>query len=111
MIMNKCNSNHYTAEELMEIKTTNLPPMAITWSLTRGEAQYVKGRSFAVDGIVNVCDFLEKIENDEIQDVDFLELRACDESCAGGILCTKNRFLTIESLYKRASISFNKRKI
>ena len=110
MIMNKCNSNHYTAEELMEIKTTNLPPMAITWSLTRGEAQYVKGRSFAVDGIVNVCDFLEKIENDEIQDVDFLELRACDESCAGGILCTKNRFLTIESLYKRASISFNKRK-
>jgi len=110
MIMNKCNSNHYTEEELMEIQTTSLPPMAITWSLTRGEAQYVKGRSFAVDGIVNVCDFLEKIENDEIQDVDFLELRACDESCAGGILCTKNRFLTIESLYKRASISFNKRK-
>jgi len=84
--------------------------MAITWSLTRGEAQYVKGRSFAVDGIVNVCNFLEKIENDEIQDVEFLELRACDESCAGGILCTKNRFLTIESMYKRASTSSNKRK-
>jgi ArsR family metal-binding transcriptional regulator len=70
----------------------------------------VKGRSFAVDGIVNVCDFLEKIENDEIQDVDFLELRACDESCAGGILCTKNRFLTVENLYKRASQSIKKKK-
>jgi Na+-translocating ferredoxin:NAD+ oxidoreductase RNF subunit RnfB len=109
MIMNKCKSNHYSNEDLTDIQPATLPPMAITWSLTRGEAQYVKGRSFAVDGIGNVCDFLEKIENDEIQDVDFLELRACDESCAGGILCTKNRFLTVESLYKRASQPYSKR--
>jgi hypothetical protein len=96
MIMNKCKSKQYSDLELLDIQPSKLLPMAITWSLTRGEAQYVKGRSFAVDGILNVCDFLEKIENEEIQDVDFLELRACDESCAGGILCTKNRFLLHE---------------
>ena len=31
-----------------------------------------------------------------------LELRACDESCAGGVLTTQNRFLTVERLRKRA---------
>jgi hypothetical protein len=46
---------------------------------------------------------LEKIENKEIRDLDFLELRACDESCAGGVLTNKNRFLTVERLKKRAN--------
>ena len=72
------------------------------WGLTNGEAPYMKGRCLAIDEIHNVIDFLEKIENEEITDVDFLELRACDESCAGGILVMGNRFLTVERLRKRA---------
>ena len=84
---------------------SHLGPDAITWSLTTGESRHTTGRSLAIDGIRNVSDFLEKIENDEITDVDFLELRACDESCAGGILCTKNRFLSAERLQKRAEQS------
>ena len=39
---------------------------------------------------------MEKLEDEDIQDIDFLELRACDESCAGGILCANNRFLMAE---------------
>ncbi|MFA7609740.1 MAG: [Fe-Fe] hydrogenase large subunit C-terminal domain-containing protein, partial [Bacteroidales bacterium] len=54
MIMNKCKSKQYSDLELLDIQPSKLLPMAITWSLTRGEAQYVKGRSFAVDGILNV---------------------------------------------------------
>jgi hypothetical protein len=50
-----------------------------------------------------VIEFLEKVENDEIHGVDFLELRACDESCAGGILCSGNRFLTVDKLQNRSS--------
>jgi hypothetical protein len=46
----------------------------------------------------NVIDFLEMLENEEIDNVDFLEIRACDESCAGGILSHRNRFLTAESM-------------
>ena len=80
----------------------NLGKKAIEWGLTNGEAQYMKGRCLAIDEIHNVIDFLEKIENEEITDVDFLELRACDESCAGGILVMGNRFLTVERLRKRA---------
>lgn len=81
-----------------------LSPLAIKWSLTRGEAEFLKEvKSLAIDEITNVIEFLEKVENDEIQGVDFLELRACDESCAGGILCSGNRFLIVDKLQKRSS--------
>ncbi len=57
----------------------------------------------AIDEIHNVIDFLEPLETtDDIKDVDFLELRACDESCAGGVLMPRNRFLVVERLRKKA---------
>jgi hypothetical protein len=64
-----------------------------------------QGRSLAIDEINNVIEFLEKVENEEIDGIDFLELRACDESCAGGILCPGNRFITVDKLRKRALVS------
>jgi hypothetical protein len=45
---------------------------------------------------------MEKLENDEIGDIDYLEFRACDQGCAGGALNIGNRFLNVERLYKRA---------
>jgi iron only hydrogenase large subunit-like protein len=76
---------------------------SIMWSLTHGESDHAKGRALAIDGIRNVTEFLERLENDEFKDIDFLELRACDESCAGGILISGNRFLTVERLTRRAA--------
>ena len=61
---------------------------SLYWSLTGGEIRDVPiGRNLAIDEVHNVSDFLEKLENEDIDDIDFLEPRACDESCAGGILC------------------------
>lgn len=77
---------------------SKLTGKSIKWSLTNGEASNINGRCLAIDEISNVIDFLEKIENDEITDIDFLELRACDESCAGGVLTHGNRFITVERL-------------
>ena len=79
-----------------------LSSRGITWSLTRGEAVHSAGRALAIDGIKNVNEFLENIENEKPDKIDFLELRACDESCAGGILMCGNRFLTVERLKNRA---------
>ncbi|MCF8364568.1 MAG: 4Fe-4S binding protein [Bacteroidales bacterium] len=87
---------------------THLGADAITWSLTNGEAKHMKYTTLAIDGINNVDEFLEKLENEEINNVDFLELRACDESCAGGILCASNRFLVQGRLLRRASLSQQK---
>lgn len=79
-----------------------LKDKCIVWSLTRGESVNASGRSLAIDGIHNVMEFLDKLENEENPDIDFLELRACDESCAGGVLTSGNRFLTAERLHNRA---------
>lgn len=79
-----------------------LSSRGILWSLTRGEVMHSNGRALAIDGIKNVNEFLENIENEKQGQIDFLELRACDESCAGGILISGNRFLTVERLKFRA---------
>ncbi|TLX75723.1 4Fe-4S dicluster domain-containing protein [Labilibacter sediminis] len=80
----------------------HLSSKSIQWSLTRGEADNMNGKCLAVDEIHNVIEFLELLENDEIPVVDFLELRACDQGCAGGVLLHGNRFLTVERLNERA---------
>lgn len=83
------------------IPNAHLSGTAVRWTLTHGESDNIEGRSLAIDEIHNVIEFLEKVENDEITDIDFLELRACDESCAGGVLSTANRFLITERLRKK----------
>ncbi|MFP4525676.1 MAG: [Fe-Fe] hydrogenase large subunit C-terminal domain-containing protein [Bacteroidales bacterium] len=81
---------------------------AMNWSLTHGEANSDFGRCLAIDEIQNVMEFLEKVEDGEMDGIDFLELRACDESCAGGILNPANRFLAAERLRKYAQLQENK---
>lgn len=82
------------------------PPLTkkeMRWSQTGGEAKHFSGRCLAIDEIHNVIDFLERMETtSEVRNVDFLELRACDRSCAGGVLAVANRFLTAERIMKRS---------
>jgi hypothetical protein len=74
----------------------------VLWSLTTGESNHALGRRMAIDGVHNVTNFLEKLEQEENPNFDFLELRACDESCAGGVLTSENRFLCAERMRSRA---------
>lgn len=76
----------------------------LRWPLTGGEASQIEGRALAIDGMTNVMDFLEKLEDEEIEEpIDYLELRGCDESCAGGILVQGNRFLVADNLRAEAA--------
>ncbi|MDD4776766.1 MAG: [Fe-Fe] hydrogenase large subunit C-terminal domain-containing protein [Fermentimonas sp.] len=79
----------------------DMSPDSVNWSLSGTEKKYFSGRSLAIDGTDNVIQFLEKLESGHIKDIDFLEMRACDQGCAGGILCPGNRFLTVERLEQR----------
>jgi Na+-translocating ferredoxin:NAD+ oxidoreductase RNF subunit RnfB len=83
-----------------------LLPEEMVWTLTGGEARYIRGRCLSIDGISNAIDFLERLENDTLGNFDFLEMRACDKSCAGGILSSTNRFLVSERLHQRAEQYF-----
>ena len=85
------------------LETPQLSADAILSTLTNGERRLCRAkRSYAIDGIENVMDFLDKLENDEVEGVEFLELRACDQSCAGALLSCENRFLCGERMYARA---------
>ena len=76
---------------------------AVLSTLTNGERRICTAkRSYSIDGIENVMDFLDKLENDEVEGVEFLELRACDQGCAGALLSVDNRFLCGERMYARA---------
>ncbi|MEN8116175.1 MAG: [Fe-Fe] hydrogenase large subunit C-terminal domain-containing protein [Bacteroidota bacterium] len=80
----------------------NLTRDGIVWSLPRGEARHFQSKAMAIDGIHNVVKFLERMENEEVPELEFLDLKSCDQGCAGGILLTGNRFLTVERLQKRS---------
>lgn len=82
-------------------RSSTMSPDSIKWALSGTEKDYFKGRSLAIDGVENVIRFLEKLESGHISDIDFLELRVCDQGCAGGILCPGNRFLTVERIGER----------
>ncbi|MCP4310282.1 MAG: ferredoxin [Bacteroidetes bacterium] len=99
---------NHEVKEMGEPDTGGLTSKGILWSLTRGESEHQKGRCLAIDGIRNVTEFLERLEESEKSNIDFLELRACDESCAGGVLISGNRFLTVERLNSRAGNSTEK---
>ncbi|WP_175549924.1 [Fe-Fe] hydrogenase large subunit C-terminal domain-containing protein [Mariniphaga anaerophila] len=75
----------------------------ILWCLPRGETSWYRKKTMAIDGIHNVVKFLERLENNDVPQFDFLELKSCNQGCAGGILLTGNRFLTVERLQKRAA--------
>lgn len=87
----------------VKLPIAQLTSDSILTSLTNGERRLsIAEHSLSIDGINNVIEFLEKVENDEVEGVDFLELRACDQSCPGGILTYNNRFLTCERMFNRA---------
>lgn len=96
-------TNHLKAKNCSHLRK-NLTKEGIQWSLTHGETWWQNTRTMAVDGIHNSIKFLERIENDEIENIDYIELRACDRSCAAGVLLPQNRFVTVEKIKHRAKL-------
>ncbi len=97
---------HNKQEEIVRHEDKFVPTLScseMSWSLTAGEADGFAGRCFAVDEIHNVTEFIERMEmTGELDNIDFLELRACDRGCVGGALTPANRFLAAERLHKRS---------
>lgn len=69
-------------------------PFGISWGVTGGEAHALGADNYlAVDGIHNVIQVLEEIENDKLSDLVFLEGLACTGGCVGGPLVFENKFV------------------
>lgn len=66
----------------------------MTWGYLTGESKSVDfGTTLAVSEIHNVISLLEDVERGKLQDVDFIELRACTAGCVGGPLNIQNIFV------------------
>lgn len=64
------------------------------WATGGGEARATQApRRVAVDGIHNVIQLLEDIEDDKLGDVDYVEALACPGGCVGGPLTSENSFV------------------
>ncbi|MCR4435499.1 MAG: [Fe-Fe] hydrogenase large subunit C-terminal domain-containing protein [Clostridiales bacterium] len=66
----------------------------IRWANPSGESSALGTEKFlAVDGIHNVITILEEIENDRLEDIDFVEALACTGGCLGGPLTVENAYV------------------
>lgn len=66
----------------------------IRWALSGGETRALGISNYiAVDGIHNVIKMLEELEDEKIQNIDFIEALACNSGCTGGPLNVENEFV------------------
>jgi iron only hydrogenase large subunit-like protein len=73
----------------------------IRWANSGGEGLALDTDKFlAVDGIHNVITILEAVENDKLEDVDFIEALSCTGGCLGGPLTVENVYVAKTRLKK-----------
>lgn len=90
---------------------TNSGIIGVSWASIGGEAAaLLDERYLAADGIENVINVLEELEDDKLNDLDFIELNACAGGCVGGVLTFANPYVArarIQSLRKYLPVSCN----
>lgn len=86
--------------------------IGVGWSSIGGEAAGLLNENhLAADGINNVIKVLEDLEDEKLQDLDFIELNACAGGCVGGILTAENGYVArarIKRLRKYLPVSCNR---
>lgn len=83
------------------MKSENVPKMScssgalgVGWASSGGESTAIfNDKYLATDGIENVVNVLEQIENGNIQGLEFIELNACPGGCVGGTMTVENPFI------------------
>ncbi|MBR4862372.1 MAG: 4Fe-4S binding protein [Firmicutes bacterium] len=69
-------------------------PLGVGWAKSGGEAYASQAsHSLYADGIENVIDVLEALEDEKIHQARFIELNACPGGCVGGVLAIENPFI------------------
>lgn len=68
--------------------------IGVSWASSGGEsAALLKDRYLAADGIENVIKVLGELEDEKLNDLEFVELNACSGGCVGGPLTVENPFV------------------
>lgn len=98
------------ADEVETINDSGI--IGVGWCSSGGEAAgLLKERYLAADGIENVINVLEELEDEKLNDLDFIELNCCTGGCVGGVLTVENPYVAkarIQRLRKFMPVSCNK---
>ncbi len=75
-------------------KACSAGAIGVGWASSGGESTAIfNDKYLATDGIENVVNVLEQIENGNIQGLEFVELNACPGGCVGGTMTVENPFI------------------
>ncbi len=98
---------HIEAPEI----STRSGMIGLGWASIGGETSgLLNDNTISVDGIHQVNEVLEKIENGNIPPVDFVELNACTGGCVGGVLTIENPYIAknrLQQLRRYMPVSLN----
>ena len=85
--------------------------IGVGWAASGGEASASLCEKYiAADGIENVIQILEEVEDEKLNDIEFIELNACTGGCVGGCLTVANTFVAktrLSALKKYLPVSCN----
>ena len=69
-------------------------PLGVGWVKSGGESFACEAsHSLYADGIENVINVLEALEDEKIHQAEYIELKACPGGCVGGVLAIENPFI------------------
>ena len=106
-LYNKVQLMLHESDKDMQPINHSLTSRDVLWPLAGGETVHFKGYQYAVDGLQNVINFLEKLEDEAIDAEGLVEMRICDQGCVGGALTVQDRFVARKRLEYRARL-FNR---
>ncbi|MBQ7600146.1 MAG: 4Fe-4S binding protein [Clostridia bacterium] len=93
-------------------ETTEAGMIGIGWASTGGESTAIfNERYLAADGIENCIRVLDQIDNEDIKNIDFVELNACNGGCVGGAMTVANAYIAqarLQALKRYLPVSPNR---
>lgn len=96
-------------DELEPINDSGI--IGVGWASSGGEAAgLLNERYLAADGIENVINVLEELEDEKLNDLEFIELNCCTGGCVGGVLTVENPYVAkarLQRLRKFMPVSCN----
>lgn len=101
---------HLNNKEILD-ELTRADFDGVCWAVSGGEASGLATENYiAVDGIHNVIEVMEAIEDGKMSDIDFVEGLACTGGCVGGPLNVENNFVA-KGRIKKLSASKTKKAV
>ena len=86
-------------EDILNLSEASI--LGIRWAKPGGESLALGIDNFlAVDGIENAVEIFKQLEDDKLEDIDFVEALACTEGCLGGPLTVENVYVARTNMKK-----------